>query len=326
MEHTCQRHDPPVVSVIIPVYNAERYISRCLSSVVAQAFQDFEIIVVDDESSDRSPEMAASVLREADRLVHQQNTGCGGARNRGVAEAQGQYLAFLDADDYWHPDFLQAMLALFAKHPTAGLAFCRWHAGRRRVLPRGQTDGLFEDYFAVAASCGGYIGAASSSMMPRAVFDAVGGFDTRPAEDNDMWCRIALSYPVAYTERLLSYYSILTEDSLTSREVHSGRIPYPLAVTTAKQCMAEGRVCAERVDSLRAYCGALLDSYAALLLTVGKRQEARAVLREARSYAPLNPAYRGITWKLLLPAWSYRPARTVGHAMTLDLRTGKDQA
>lgn len=98
---------PPLISVVIPLYNKERWVARCLESVRAQTFTDYEIIVVDDGSTDSSPNIARQFLTDRDRLISQTNAGPGAARNRGIAAARGEYLAFIDADDEWVPGFLQ---------------------------------------------------------------------------------------------------------------------------------------------------------------------------------------------------------------------------
>ena len=99
-------------SVIIPVYNVEKYIERCLESVVSQTFRDYEVIIVDDETPDRSMELVQSYV-DADpqrfTVIHQKNLGLGGARNTGVAASKGEYVVFLDSDDYIHEDMLKVI-------------------------------------------------------------------------------------------------------------------------------------------------------------------------------------------------------------------------
>src|SRR5262249_46275201 len=113
----------PKVSVVMPVYNGERFLRESLESVFAQTFQDFEMLCVDDGSTDRS----ASILQQYGpriRVVRQENAGQSAARNAGVALAQGRYIAFLDQDDLWYPSKLMSQVAAIEANPHAVLVHC----------------------------------------------------------------------------------------------------------------------------------------------------------------------------------------------------------
>lgn len=105
-----------LLSVIIPLYNKERFIARALASVFAQTFCEFEVIVVDDGSTDRSVEIVNGYKDSRLRLISQNNAGPGAARNAGIGQATGDLLSFLDADDEWLPDFLRQNVAVFGRH------------------------------------------------------------------------------------------------------------------------------------------------------------------------------------------------------------------
>ncbi len=107
------------VSVIVPVYNKERYLARTLASIVAQSLQDFEVIIVDDGSTDGSADIAASHPDRRFRLMSQRNAGPGAARNAGIAAASGEFVAFLDADDEWSPDYLSSAVARLRSEANA---------------------------------------------------------------------------------------------------------------------------------------------------------------------------------------------------------------
>lgn len=114
-----RRHVKPSITVVIPLYNKEAYVHRALASVAAQTKSDFEVLVVDDGSEDAGPEIARSFGDRRLRIIHQANSGPGAARNRGIAEAQGEFIAFLDADDEWHPTYLERSSRLLNKHSSA---------------------------------------------------------------------------------------------------------------------------------------------------------------------------------------------------------------
>jgi glycosyltransferase involved in cell wall biosynthesis len=105
------------ISVVIPLYNKAAEIERTLRSVLAQTLSPLEIIVVDDGSTDGSAAIVERVGGERVRLVHQQNRGVSAARNRGIELSRGEYVAFLDGDDRWNPDYLQTLAAFIARHP-----------------------------------------------------------------------------------------------------------------------------------------------------------------------------------------------------------------
>lgn len=184
----------PSVSVIIPVYNGERYLAEAINSALVQTVQPREVIVVDDGSNDATNNIAAE-FQEAINLVRQENQGVAAARNRGAGIAKGDFLAFLDADDVWMPEKLEAQLALFAQEQQLGLVHC----GVREVNAEGEV---------LREKCNGMsgwvsreflmfrrpvvLGGGSGAMIPRRKFDEVGGFDPSlsTSADWDLYYRL----------------------------------------------------------------------------------------------------------------------------------------
>ena len=113
----------PTISVVIPAYNAEHTILDTIKSVQQQTFSDYEIIVINDGSEDRTLELVEQVEDSRVKVFSYSNGGLSTARNRGIARATGEYITFLDADDLWTPDKLEAQLAALQKHPEAGVAY-----------------------------------------------------------------------------------------------------------------------------------------------------------------------------------------------------------
>lgn len=117
----------PVVSVVMPLYNKASYVERALKSVFAQTLEDIEIIVVDDGSTDEGPALVERLVDSRLRLLKQTNAGPGAARNRGLREARADYVAFLDADDRWLPEFLDDSVAILERYPSAAAVNCGWY-------------------------------------------------------------------------------------------------------------------------------------------------------------------------------------------------------
>ena len=208
------------ISVIIPLYNKEREIAGTLRSVLAQTRLPDEIVIVDDGSTDRSAEIVRSIASPLVRLVPQPNAGECAARNRAIAEARGEYIALIDADDEWEPGFLAEIESMIGAFPGCGL-YCTGFSvvSHDGVFPapgldrRGVVDNFFRD------SAHRYIANASVSCIPRAVFDDVGGFPEgmKMAGDLYMWIKIARRYRVCYSpERLARYSKVASNRSATS--------------------------------------------------------------------------------------------------------------
>ena len=192
-----KKQENPLVSVIIPTYNRGWIIKEAIDSVLAQDFKDFELIVVDDGSTDNTPEILNSY--RGDILVFRQdNQGVSAARNRGIAEASGRFIAFLDSDDLWLPQKLFRQVEFFNKNPDAQICQTEetWIRKGVRVNPKKRHKKpwgmIFEPSLALC------LVSPSAVMIRRSLFKKVGGFDeTLPAcEDYDLWLRISCRYPV----------------------------------------------------------------------------------------------------------------------------------
>ena len=195
------------VSVVIPLYNKVRHIRRAINSVLAQTCQAFDLIVVDDGSTDEGGNVVREIRDPRLHLITQQNAGECGARNRGIQEASSELVAFLDADDEWLPGFLDTVMGLRGKHLEAGIyatAYrCCTEAKTSRPdfidCPGSANGGLVKDFF--RSSLGPSPVTSSSVMIPKRVLDEVGGFPVgvRMGGDLHTWVRIALRYRVAWS-------------------------------------------------------------------------------------------------------------------------------
>ena len=211
----------PLVSVIIAAYNASGWIAETLSSVVAQEYDNYEVIVVNDGSTDDT-EAVVALFGEKVHCINKSNGGEASARNKGIRAARGKYLAFVDADDLWTSNKLRLQVGLLESSEAAWVysdAFVFDGLTGRTLYKfsrRRQYDGdilrplLLNDFIP-----------SPTPVIRRSVFDKAGLFDERAerriGEDWDMWLRIAALYPVAVVRRPLAYYR-LHSASATSRE------------------------------------------------------------------------------------------------------------
>jgi teichuronic acid biosynthesis glycosyltransferase TuaG len=203
----------PRVSVIVPAYNAADFIAETLASVEAQTYPDWEIVVADDCSDDRTVEIAAGFGGAVKVVQAIANGGPAAARNLGIADSTGELLAFLDADDLWLPEYLEQQVSLFdasqAQSGDVGLVAC----DARILGPNGLLAGTYADYMgAPALTLRRLIRSNTifvSTLSPRAVVDEAGGFAAEifGAEDHDLWLRILeLGYRLVANARPLAIY------------------------------------------------------------------------------------------------------------------------
>lgn len=187
----------PSTSIIIPAYNRFSFLCEAIDSVLAQTDSDYELIVVDDGSTDAT-ETVATIYGERLRYVRQENRGVSAARNRGIAEARGDLIAFLDSDDLWCPEKLAVQKAVMEKDPSCQISYTEeiWYRNGVRVNPmkkHAKASGwIFEKSLRLCLI------SPSSVMVRRALLDRVGTFDEAfpVCEDYDLWLRISKDYPV----------------------------------------------------------------------------------------------------------------------------------
>jgi glycosyltransferase involved in cell wall biosynthesis len=199
----------PEVSVIMPAYNAARFIGEALQSVLQQTFQDFEIIVVDDGSTDDTARVVAGIGDPRIRYVYQENGGPSSARNHGLRLATGSFIAFLDADDVWEPAFLERMLSHLRTHPDLDGAYCgyRYMQADGTPLPEVVARVVPSQRLYEALLDGNFINMCSVVIRPRC-FERIGGFDEalRQAEDSDLWLRAARTFQIDGVPDVLVWY------------------------------------------------------------------------------------------------------------------------
>ena len=215
----------------MPLYNKAPYVRKAVESVVGQTYGDWELIVVDDGSTDGGGEIVAAIADQRIRIVHQDNAGVGAARNHGVALATAPYIAFLDADDWWEPTFLEEMAGLTERYKDAGIygtGYWIVKNGRKRVAPIGVNSSFTEgeiNYCRVYAKTLYMPLCTGSVCLRRDIFDEAGGFKThlKLGEDFDLWVRMALKNKVVLLNKPLFSYN--QDVDVTWRGTHHLREP-----------------------------------------------------------------------------------------------------
>jgi glycosyltransferase involved in cell wall biosynthesis len=276
------------VSVIVPLYNKAAWIDRCLGSILRQSFTDFEVIVVDDGSTDGGERFVAKCGDSRVRLIQQANAGPGAARNRGVLEAVGDIVAMLDADDAWSPEYLAESMRLFEGYgkevacitwammefPARQSTERRWKRigiaeGRCRVTPETPLPVLIGMVSNMLPS---------STVIRRDIFQQMGGFYAKNrclfAEDAYLWLKVLLRYDVAFDRRaLVERYCDASELSMNVKGARPVE-PFLLDSTGIKEsCPPELGPLLHRFLAARACKTASVYGY------FGRHQEARSLVR-----------------------------------------------
>lgn len=197
-----------MISVVIPLYNKEKQIAYTLRSVFAQTYTDYEIIVVNDGSTDNSVAVVESLNDPRIRLIHQKNAGVSAARNRGIEEAKGEYIALLDGDDEWKPEYLETISNLINKYPECDVFATNYefidHKGiiKSTILnniPFKESDGILTNYFKVAATSHPPLW-TSTVVVKKTAINNIGNFPCgiKAGEDLLTWTKLAINYKIAY--------------------------------------------------------------------------------------------------------------------------------
>jgi len=271
------------VTVVIPLYNKESYIERAVKSVLEQTVQNFEIVIVDDGSTDKSYNKVAGIADSRVRLIQQKNLGASAARNRGIEEAKNNLIAFLDADDEWKPTFLETVYRLRERFPDAGAYATAYQIklqnGKKIIpiiecIPPNPWEGLLEQYSKNVLKDLPII--SSAVMIPKKTFEKVGLFPVHSdhGEDQDMWFRISMQYQIAYSHTTqATYYRGLPNSMCTI--LHTTH-PYPIIETIKNAIQKEG---VDAAIELKEYLVKLELDYAERLIKTNRLDEAHGLVK-----------------------------------------------
>lgn len=288
-------------SVILPLHNKEKYILRTLQSVLAQECSEFELIVVDDGSTDASVDLVKTITDSRIKLLSQGNAGVSAARNAGILAAANPYLAFLDGDDIWKPSHLTKLSHLIADFPEAGL-YCMGYEfieangeSKLPLWPCIAQRGYVARYFQSAAR-GDQIATASSACIPRRVFENVGMFpvEDKLGEDQDMWARIAVTSAVAAdSEPTAIYFRHADMQRGCSTGNYQQELPYSRRLQAK---LDRGQVTGDMYNDIKEYIKTGLFTLVSVNLRRGDKQAARRILQDPRLR---NINLRSTAWRVI---------------------------
>ena len=277
------------ISIIIPTYNRGPYISRALNSIINQSFQDFEVIIVDGNSTDNGIEIIRSFDDSRIRLIQQNGKGVSAARNQGVKESQADLVAFLDADDEWMPLHLETVLQLRKRYPDAGLYTTAYKIfmndgkiqwANYKYIPSPPWEGLLPNYF-TSSALGDYPVWTSVVAIPKKIFNEVGGFPEGYwfGEDADLFGKIAFKYPVAFSWEFGGIYHWDAGNRACNKELFLDVEPF---VRTARDALNNCEVKPEFIEPLNEYIYQKEICRAEVNIIAGNAMTARAILKQCK--------------------------------------------
>jgi glycosyltransferase involved in cell wall biosynthesis len=296
-----------MISVVIPLYDKVQQVKETLDSVRQQVFTAYEVIIVDDGSTDGSLELVRDYLRQYERFSHkvrifqQLHAGVSAARNRGIGQSRFDWIAFLDADDAWTPEYLQSQYELSLKYP-----FCDVLAAGYRIryspgsilplqllkLPFRDTDGVLDNYFEVAACSYPPLCSLVTIVRKRAL-QSIGGFPEGISSGEDLltWARLAINYKIAYNRTCLALY-----DQDPQRRNHDQQTRMPARHDVVGICLEDLFRQHPDTPGLKQYVGLWHKMRTRIYLSNSMRREAWAEWRKLARFSPAH--YK--TWAYLL--------------------------
>ena len=272
-----------LVSAIMPVYRGEHFVAAAIESVLAQTYRSFELVIVNDGSPDGSAGVISRFLPHPQiRYVEQPNAGVAAARNTGLANAKGAFIALLDQDDLWLPTKLERQIVYLGAHPEVGLVHSRVECIDAAGRPCPCTGAIA--VYPLAGLCAGRLllgnGIAPLTVLiRRSCLDEVGGFDQRfaPADDWELWLRIARSQALGFMDEVTARYRV--HDQMVSKDL--SRMQQTVLSIMDSICERFPEVAQSvRAEEFALARGRSLRLVAEALDRCGRRAEARSFWRE----------------------------------------------
>lgn len=286
----------PTISVVIPLHNAEHSIARTLDSVLTQQSPPLEILVIDDGSTDTSPQQVNDLNHPTVRLIRQDNQGVSIARNTGIAHAHGDIVAFLDSDDTWHPHYLDTIADLYRSHPDCSVyatgyviedAQSHQKIPTIKHIPFAGLSGELTHYFSVAAHSYPPLW-TSAVAVKRSALETIGGFPVgiHAGEDLLTWARLAAQFRIAYHREAHATYRVPHFNQRNKHFYSDDSDPVGHALLQLLPNIPDP----QQAD-FHKYLGLWFKIRAGHLIHAGHRKTARRMTQKALSHRPYS-------WKL----------------------------
>jgi len=280
-----------MISVVIPLYNKEKQIGNTLNSVFNQTFQDFEIVIVNDGSTDNSVDAVKQINDNRIRLINQVNQGVSVARNRGIEEARFDYVAFLDADDEWNPAYLETQVKLIKNYPECQVFACAYNFRKGENLlpfilnkmPFGEEEDILSNYFDVA-SCSHPPIWTSAVIVEKKALLSIGNFPQGIVSGEDLltWARLAVRYRIAYNKQSLATF-VLEDTHFSASQPRRVPAEIDFVGNNLKELYKEFPS-----NGLKKYIALWHKMRASIYIRLNKRAKAFVETQKALYYNPFN--------------------------------------
>ena len=296
-------------SIVIPLYNKETCIKKTVQTVLAQTVQDFEIVIVNDGSTDRSAQIVENMNCAKVRLIHQKNQGVSAARNTGITEAKGEYVCFLDADDLWKRDFLATVIRLIEEFPEASV-FCPAYEvkyAEKAIVPDwksvvSEKDCLVRDFFEMATGSF-WVTHSSNTVVKKSELnkmDKLFPVGETCYEDFDFWLRLGSRCKVAFSNHICATYIRTTENN--ARATHTGKVVYSKSyMRTLSRYLHDENLTLKQKQWVREIRDRRMVPFIFSLLFCGKREKARMELERWHPVRKYEKYKIGLQFASMLP-------------------------
>lgn len=292
------------ISVVIPLYNKSDTVLRALNSVFSQTILPEEIIVINDGSTDGSEKVVANLNHPLVRLLNQTNKGVSAARNKGIDEARSEWVAFLDADDEWRPEFLETLKFLRTTYPQCNVLGTAYQledqkGNKKKIIinkmPFCGEHGILSNYFEVA-SCSHPPICSNSVLVYKEALKYIGGFPEGIDSGEDLltWARLAVNCVIAYSLTPLSVYFLGLEHTYNDKPHHIPQRPDKVGqglITLARQH--------KEIAEIRKYVAHWFKMRASIYIRLGMKRKSFVEALKSLFYNPLN--YKVFIYFLLIP-------------------------